>query len=565
MNTKNRPCRVVPSNAQPRRNTPRPVLGAVAGTSTCAVATSPRLAPPPATPGHRAAAPGPRGVCRHPLSRLTDNDRLLAHERDMRGRLAAIPDVLQRVAAAQHSVGFVETVQQLCGQELGFELPDSLLTGAWISGLDMRAIYGAAMLATLRAIAEQVHSSGFTHGGDPEETAVSFFLDCGYHAVDISPCSDGRLKGLIRYILRLPDEAVRYRNAYAGALFDVEASVARWVEAELIRYRELRPVGPEAESRYLKIAVYHWSSSDPLHMGCAAHANNRRRAAAGALHRLREFREAIENQFCCGASVDLLLIGVDTDTDAITVHIPDADGELSLHRTIDNMDVYDQTVGDDPNTAYLKIYQAIRVVSEQEGWGVGRGQPTEGMRRLVATLLVNNLSQIDYVCATQGGRYSDVGHAEHFISAGDGFEEFQLRNIAYYAHLQTLEEGAPDMDVGMKILEKLNVSRGLPVVVAVHFRYDIRVPGSRERTVAKCRRVTDAIRDRYAHLARHGLLVCGMTVQDRTEASPIEVVEYDMTPANRPVPAENDMAPANRPVPVDDSSGRVFADQGNKP
>ncbi len=470
----------------------------------------------------------------------------------MRGRLAAIPGVLQRLAAEQHSVDFVEKVQELCRRELGFELPESLLRGAWIAGLDMRAVYGAAMLATLRSIAEQVHATGFTNGRDPDETAVSFFLDCGYHAVDISPCSDGRLKGLIRYILRLPDEAIRYRNAYAGALFDVEASVGRWIEAELSRFREWRPVGPEAESRYLKIAVYHWSSSDPLHMGCAAHGSNRRRAAAGALSRLREFREAIQNQFCCGASVDLLLVGVDTDTDAITVHVPDADGELSLHRSIDNMDLYGQTVGDDPNAAYLKVYEALRVVSEQEGWGSGNGQPTEGMRRLVATLLVNNLSQIDYVCAAHGGRYADVGHAEHFISVGDGFEEFQLRNIAYYAHLQTLEEGTPDMDVGIRILESLNVSRGLPVVVAVHFRYDRRVPGSRDRTIAKCRRVTDAIRARYAELARRGLLVCGMTVQDQAAGSPLEVVDCET-------------APAARPAAVDDTSGRICVDEGGKP
>jgi len=470
----------------------------------------------------------------------------------MRGRIAAIPEVLRGLAAEQHSTSFVEKAQQLCRQELGFELPESFLNGAWISGLDMRAIYGFAMLATLRAIAEQVHATNFSTGAAAEETAVSFFLDCGYHAVDISPCSDGRLKGLIRYILRLPDEAVRFRNAYAGALFDVEANVGRWVEAELRRYRELRPVGPEVESRYLKIAVYHWSSSDPLHMGCAAHASNRRRAAAGALERLREFRVAIENRFCCGASVDLLLVGVDTDTDSITIHVPDAAGELSLHRTIDNMDVYDQTVGDDPNTAYLKVYQVIRAVSEQEGWGSGAGEPTEGMRRLVATLLVNNLSQIDYVCATQGGRYADVGHAEHFISVGDGFEEFQLRNIAYYAHLQTLEEGATDMDVGVRILETLNVARGLPVVVAVHFRYDSRVPGSRDRTVAKCRRVAAAIRDRYADLARHGFLICGMTVQDQAEGSPLEVVECET-------------ASAKRPCVVPDSSCGVCVDQGNNP
>lgn len=531
MNTRNRPgrstlagtqqrCRphrlgrpFAPASERPGAGEPRPAPAGVLG------AAGPRLS------AERRAA------CRHPLSDLRDNERLLAHEQSLRERFGAIPQVLKRIAAEQHSVDFVDHAQQLAREELGFELPEQLLAGAWVGGLDMRALYGAAVLATMRLVAEQVRTGGFTHDSGSQEAAVSFFLDCGYHAVDISPCSDGRLKGLIRYILRLPDEAIRTRKAYAGAMFDVEANVQRWIETELLRYRECRPVGPSAESRYLKIAVYHWSSSDPRHMGCAAHGSNQRRAAAAALRRLREFREAIQNRFCCGASVDILLIGVDTDTDSIKVHVPDGDGELSLHRVIDSLELYDQTLSDDPNTAYLKVYQAISDVSAEQGWGAGQGEPSEGMRRLVATLLVNNFSQIDYVCATRGGRYPDIGHAEHFISVGDGFEEFQLRNIAYYAHLQTLEEGTGDMDVGVGILEQLSVPLGLPVVVAVHFRFDSRVPGSRDRTVEKCRRVASAIRARYADLAQRGLLVCGMTVQDQLERSPIEVV--DCEPAAR--------------------------------
>jgi carboxysome shell carbonic anhydrase len=524
MNTKNRPGRVGPSSSPACRQPLRRNLQIGASHGGLDLVESPRPALRPAGQENPAAGSDAGMACRHPLSRVSDNERLLVYEQRVRRRLAAIPAVLRQVAAEQNSMDFVERAQSLFREELGIDISESLLTGTWIKGLDMRALYAAAMLATLRSIAEQVHAGGFARHVDPEETAESFFLDCGYHAVDISPCSDGRLKGLVRYILRLPDEAIRYRKAYAGALFDVEANVTRWAEAELSRYREHRPVGPDAASRYLKIAVYHWSSSDPLHMGCAAHASNRRRAAAAALGRLREFREAIQNRYCCGASVDLLLIGVDTDTDAITVHVPDADGELSLHRCIDNMDMYHRTVGDDPSAAYLSVYQAVSATSEQEGWGRGNGQPAEGMRRLVATLLVNNLSQIDYVCATQGGRYRDVGHAEQFISVGDGFEEFQLRNLAYYAHLQTLEEGAPDLDVGVKILEELNVPRGLPVVVAVHFRYDSGVPGSRDRTVARCQRVTKAIQDRYADLCRRGHLVCGMTIQDQIVGSPVEVV-----------------------------------------
>jgi carboxysome shell carbonic anhydrase len=463
--------------------------------------------------------------CPHPLTDVEANQVLGEHERMVRARFAAIVPVLQRIAREQRAEGFVEAARRIAQAELGIEPPTELLERAWLGGLDMRALYGQVVLKTVTQLANEIHQVQAAGSGATEPEATSFLLDCGYHAVDISPCSDGRLKGLVRYVLRLPEAAIRWRRAYAGALFDVEASVQRWMEAELQRYREHHPVPPDAGTRFLKIAVYHWSSSDPAHQGCAAHGSNQRRAAAAALDRLRELRQAVENRFCCGASVDLLLIGVDTDTDAIKVHVPDGRGELSLHRAIDNLELYRQTLDVDADEARMAVYRAIEESCSRQGWGAAEGPPHDGMRRLVATLLINNLSQIEYVCRTWGGRYPDIGHDERFISVGDGFEEFQLRNLAYFAHLQTLEEGADDMDVGIRIFEKLHASEGRPIVVAVHFRYDSRVPGSRERTILKCKRVRSAIRSRYAHLERRGLLVCGMTVQDTKERSPIEAVE----------------------------------------
>jgi Carboxysome Shell Carbonic Anhydrase. len=183
-------------------------------------------------------------------------------------------------------------------------------------------------------------------------------------------------------------------------------------------------VTADAGTRYLKVAVYHWSSSNPTHEGCAAHCSNVTMAAEAGLKRLNEFRQAIENSFCCGASVDTLLIGVDTDTDAIKVHVPDAAGEMSLHRFVDNIELYRASVNADANTARLKVYQAIQAASSSTGWGEGHGEPHEGMRRLIATLLINNLSQIEYVCSNWGGRYADIGHAERFISAGEVLKNF---------------------------------------------------------------------------------------------------------------------------------------------
>jgi carboxysome shell carbonic anhydrase len=347
-----------------------------------------------------------------------------------------------------------------------------------------------------------------------------FFIECGFHEVDVSACADGRLKGLLQYILRLPQQAVPRHRSYAGTLFDVELNVKQWAETELHRFREGLPTLPDSGTRYLKIAVYHYSSSDPHHEGCAAHGSDDRKAAQAALDRLSAFGTAIENGFCCGASVATLLIGVDTDNDAIRLHLPDAQGGMNLDCSIDNMALHQATAGRSASDAKRQL----QAVVEETARRFGRSAPEAGMRRLIERLLENNLSQIDYVCANHHGRYADIGHAERFISIGDGFDKVHLRNLAYIGHMHTVEEGAADLDVGIKIFTRLNVAHGLPVPVAIHYRYDNQVPGSRERTVARCRRVKAAIEARSPDLVRDGLLVCGMSVQAKPPGSVLEAV-----------------------------------------
>jgi carboxysome shell carbonic anhydrase len=303
-------------------------------------------------------------------------------------------------------------------------------------------------------------------------------------------------------------------------MFDVELNVKHWTETELRRFREGVPTLSDAGTRYLKIAVYHFSSSDPHHEGCAAHGSDDRKAAQAALDRLAAFRTAIENGFCCGASVATLLIGVDTDNDAIRIHVPDANGEMDTGCFVDNLAAYRQTAGMAASEARWRLGAAIDEAVRE----AGRSAPETGMRSLIERLLTNNLSQIDYVCAQHNGRYADIGHAERFINIGDSFDVLHLRNLAYFGHLHTIEEGAADMDVGIRIFSGLNVARGLPIPIAIHYRYDEQVPGSRERAVARCRRIKAAIETRYPRLAKDGLLFCGMTVQGKAADSAQEEV-----------------------------------------
>ncbi len=456
----------------------------------------------------------------HPLVDQAQNAYLAEYEREVRARFDAIVPTLKEIAALQHEADFEARAQGIARERLGFELPQSVLADAWITTLDMRKLYGFGVLQTFRQLANAAAAK--EHNGNGEaEAMLRFFIECGFHEVDVSACADGRLKGLLQYILRLPKQAVPRHKSYAGTLFDVEANVKQWTETELRRFREGVPTYADAGTRYLKIAVYHYSGSDPQHEGCAAHGSDDRKAAQAALDRLDAFGTAIENGFCCGASVATLLIGVDTDNDAIKLHLPDAQGETCLDCYVDNMALYQATA----DCSAIDARRMLAASIDDAARAHGRSAPQAGMRRLIERLLVNNLSQIDYVCANHRGRYADIGHAERFISIGDGFEEVHLRNLAYFGHMYTVEEGAADMDVGIRIFTGLNVARGLPVPVAIHYRYDSQVPGSRERSVERCRRVKAAIESRYPALVKEGLLYCGMSVQPKLPGSQLEAVE----------------------------------------
>jgi carboxysome shell carbonic anhydrase len=270
--------------------------------------------------------------------------------------------------------------------------------------------------------------------------------------------------------------------------------------------------------------VYHFSSTDPLHEGCAAHGSDDEKAARAGLERLQGFQQAVQNGFCCGASVDLLLIGQDTDTDAIRVHVPDRGGRIDLGQSVDAAKVHAITRDLAPEAARARIEELVRAHAP--------GTPDDGMVRLVAQLIENNLSQIDYVRDFHAGAYADVGHAERFIGAGIGFEEIQLRNLTYFAYLHTVEEAAADLDVGIKIFTGLNVDHGLPVPIVVRFDYHGSIPGSRDRAVARCRQVVEAIDARYPDLVRGGLLHTLRMVRDCDgQGARVEVIGSSVTPA----------------------------------
>jgi carboxysome shell carbonic anhydrase len=449
----------------------------------------------------------------HPLCHVRENDRLHDYERSVKAAFDAIVPALKKVSALQHEADFESRAQQLALTELGFELPADILADAWVEQLDMRRLFAWCVFATYKNYCEKFFTMD-PLAVDDADSFQEFLQACGFHTLDISPCADGRLAHVIRYVLRLPQRVVR-RKSFAGAMFDIDDSIQKWIETEMLRYREGRPNLADEPTRYLKMVAYHFSSVDPEHEGCAAHGSDTDKAASAGLRQLESFKEAIENSFCCGASIDLLLVGVDTDTDSMRVHVPDVDGKIHLDRYVDTLDVYKVTQYGSQSEGREFIANQVRSCSPEV---------LEGMLNFTARLIENNLSQVDYVRRYFGNAYPDTGHAERFIGAGVGFEEIQLRNLMYFAYLDTVEEAAQDLDVGIKIFSGLNVSHGLPIPVVVRFDYHGQVPGARDRAIAHCQRIAAAMKERYRELAEQGLLHIMQVIRDCQADSVIEVL-----------------------------------------
>ncbi|MFN9645306.1 MAG: carboxysome shell carbonic anhydrase, partial [Cyanobacteriota bacterium] len=281
----------------------------------------------------------------HPLTDATANAALHAYDTRVKEAFDRLVPVLRRLSALQHEEGFEAKAQELARAELGFSLPPHLRETAWVTQLDMRTLFAWCLFETYEQISASFFDDdplGGRPGGAATEAFDAFLLECGFHLLDITPCADGRLAHAVASALRIPFSSVR-RRPHAGALFDVENTVNRWVKTEHRRYREGLPNPAHADTRYLKVVLYHFSSRDPSHAGCAAHGSHDDLAARSGRQRLLDFQTAIENSFCCGASVDLLLLGLDTDTDALRVHVPGRDGDTDLEHWLDGREVHEAT------------------------------------------------------------------------------------------------------------------------------------------------------------------------------------------------------------------------------
>jgi carboxysome shell carbonic anhydrase len=447
----------------------------------------------------------------HPLAEPALSAALKQRAEEIAAAFALIETVLRRLAPRQFEDGFPELAQRELANALGVDIPAAEFQSSWSTPLDLGRVHARCVLGTFRNLVEREFDRNLARLLDEGESTEVLIRRFGFHAVDITSCADGRLAGAVDFILRVPPAVVVWRDAYAGAMFDVEDALHRWEALELRRWREGEPNDASEPTHYLKIGLYHFSSADPSRQGCAAFGSDEARAAGGLLERLQEFAGAVESTQCCGARVDTLLVGVDTDTDAIRVHVPDAAGHTFVDRYVSSASLYQQTAGLGREAAKELIRQ---VVADCTGVDAADAA-TEGMRWLCGYLLKNNIGQVDAVLGWNGGSYADSGHAEKLVVAGDPIDDVQLRNLTFQAQMGTVEEGAADLDIGIKVLAKTNAPQGVAVPVLVHAAYDERIPGARARAQERAHRLTAAIEARYSGVSGPAGLVTQGVVRAR--------------------------------------------------
>jgi len=478
-----------------------------------------------AAPFYTAGLPG--GGARHPLADVASSEVLRRRAVEISAAFDAIAPALESLAPQQFEPDFPTRAMQSLRARLQLDFREAAFAATWVRPLDLAALHAKCVVATFCRMLGRGFDRSLADTTDEGDAGV-VIRRWGFHAVDITACADGRLSGVTDYILRVPPAIVAFRDAHAGAMFGAAETLRNWEQIELSRWRRARPNAAGEPTRYLKIGVYHFSSADPHHAGCAAHGSNDAAASGALLERLEQCAQAVRQVHGTDAAVATLLVGVDTDTDAIRVHVPDPAGRMDTRRFIDSSVLYDETLHIARESGKDSIRDAVARCT-----GVAADdRATEGMRWLCGYLLKNNFGQIEAVRIVHGGRYVEAGHTEKLIVVGDAFDDLQLRNLAFQAHMSTVEEGAAELDTGIRILRHHHAPRGLPVPVLVHKEFDPRIPDAAAVAESEARRLALAVRARYEDLVVRGQLHIAAVIREAGSStlSPVALPEMEVAP-----------------------------------
>jgi carboxysome shell carbonic anhydrase len=463
------------------------------------------------------APPGLPPECgRHPLADRASSLALHHCFQEITAAFDAIEPVLRQLAPHQFEDGFARRGAAEVLSRLHLDFPTDLFAADWTAPLNMGILYARCILGTFCRVIERADDRSLAYLSDCESIA-DFQQRCRFHAIDITPCADGRLVDAVNYILRIPPSLVAYRKPYSGALFNVDESVRHWERTELRRWRKASPNKASSTTQYLKMCIYPFSKGEPADRSCAAQDGDGNRAVPALLARLRQFGQAVRLIHGEDVSVATLLVGVNTDTDAIRVHVPDAHGNMHAGRHLNGHILYNSTSALSHTAAKAAIQNAVAICG-----GAGANDvASAGMRWLCSYLLESNIAQLDL---RREWRWPHSDSTKRLLVVGDTVDEAPMGNFALQAQMSTFEEGAAEIDNGINILRDFHEKRRLAIPLIVHVRVDPLMPGAVQYARGRASHLANEIRRRYDNLVSRGFLHIQAIIRDSDGVLlPIEV------------------------------------------
>jgi hypothetical protein len=269
-------------------------------------------------------------------------------------------------------------------------------------------------------------------------------------------------------------------------------------------------------TQYLKLCIYPFSHEKPASEPCAAQDSDDGRAVSALLARLRQFGQAVRLVHGEEASVATLLVGVNTMTDAIRVHVPDADGLMHAGRHLNSHILYNRTSALSHHTAKAEIDRAVTTCA-----GVRETDAASaGMRSLCGFLLESNIAHLDF------RRAGPVLQSdERLLVVGDPVDEPPMGDFAFHVQADTLQDGEAELDKGITSLRGFHEKRRLAIPLLVHVRVDPLRPGAVQSARDRASILATEIQQRYDHLISRGTLHIEIVIRDSDGAVlPIEAV-----------------------------------------
>ena len=144
----------------------------------------------------------------HPFAEPGISDALRRQTQAIEAAFSKIDPALLRLAPRHYDEDFPQVaVREL--RDIGIDISPSLFAAHVMAPLNMRFLQARCVIGTFCRLIREGGARQPTSRSDGDD-ATTLIRQWGFHAIDVSPCADGRLSGLLDHILRIPPAVVSY-------------------------------------------------------------------------------------------------------------------------------------------------------------------------------------------------------------------------------------------------------------------------------------------------------------------------------------------------------------------